>query len=43
VPRTFQNIKALRDASFFLHDKRQTTDPDHGEAHVKPVLAVTHP
>jgi len=27
--RTFQNIKAPKDASFFLHNKRQATDPDH--------------
>jgi phospholipase C len=28
TPRTFQTIKAPKDANFFLHDKRRPTDPD---------------
>jgi phospholipase C len=28
APRMFQTIKAPKDASFFLHDKRKATDPD---------------
>jgi len=26
----FHTIKAPKDAAFFLHDKRKTTDPDDG-------------
>jgi len=28
TPRTFKTIKAPKDATFFLHDKRKATDPD---------------